>query len=163
MNDPQREADRWWRQASADLDFLPFVAQAGKYDTCCFLAQQTADKALKAYLFSQGEELIFTHSIFKLCDLAARFDPFFAALKDAVKTLDYYYVEARYPNALQDVIPAEFYSARDAAEAIRMATDVHRAVGARLALQDKDGWPNVQAVCAVERQKHHQGKEIRAS
>ncbi len=74
---------------------------------------------------------------FKLCDLAARFDPFFAELKDAVKTLDYYYVEARYPNALQDVIPAEFYSARDAAEAIRMVTDVHRAVGERLAFQDK--------------------------
>jgi HEPN domain-containing protein len=139
MNDPQREADRWWRQASTDLAFLPIAAQAGKYDTCCFLAQQTAEKALKAYLFSQGEELIFTHSIFKLCDLAARYDPFFADLKETVKTLDYYYVEARYPNALQDVIPAEFYSARDAEEAIRMATDVHRAVGERLAPPDPSG------------------------
>ncbi len=71
MNDPQRESDRWWRQASADLDFLPFVAQAGKYDTCCFLAQQTAEKALKAHLFSQGEELIFTHSILS-CAISQR-------------------------------------------------------------------------------------------
>jgi len=100
MNDPQCESDRWWRQASADLAFLPIAEQAGKYDTCCFLAQQTAEKALKAYLFSQGEELIFTHSIFKLCDLAARYDHFFADLKETVKTLDYYHVEARYPNTL---------------------------------------------------------------
>ena len=55
------------------------------------------------------------------------------------RVLDYYYVEARYPNALQDVIPAEFYSARDAEEAIRMATDVHRAVGERLAPPDPSG------------------------
>lgn len=59
-----------------------FVRQAGKDDTCCFLAQQTAEKALKAYLFHQGEELIFTHSIFKLCDMAARH-------KKHVKMLDF--------------------------------------------------------------------------
>lgn len=55
MTDPRREADRWWRQASADLAFLPVARDAGKFDTCCFLAQQTAEKALKAYLFAQGE------------------------------------------------------------------------------------------------------------
>lgn len=132
MKDLTREADRWWRQARADLAFLPIAKQAGKYDTCCFLAQQTAEKALKAYLFAQGEELIFTHSIFKLCDMATRYDPGFAALKDDVKSLDYYYVEARYPNAIEDVIPAEFYGMRDAEEAIRMANAVHAFVGDRL-------------------------------
>jgi hypothetical protein len=33
--DPQTEADRWWRQALADLDFLSVARQAGKYDTYC--------------------------------------------------------------------------------------------------------------------------------
>lgn len=117
----QLEADRWWRQALNDLAFLPIVREVGKHDTCCFLAQQTAEKALKAYLFHQGEELIFTHSIFKLCNLAARYAPEFTALKEQVKVLDYYYVEARYPNAIEDVIPAEFYSDNDARQAIAMA------------------------------------------
>jgi len=129
MKDLKREADRWWRQALSDFAFLAVARQAGKYDTCCFLAQQTAEKALKAYLFSQGEELIFTHSIFKLCDMAARYEPDFATLKERVKLLDFYYVEARYPNALEDVIPAEFYSEQDANQAVTMTEEIITAVG----------------------------------
>jgi HEPN domain-containing protein len=124
MKDLAREANRWWRQAQADLAFLPVARQAGRYDTCCFLAQQTAEKTLKAYLFQQGEELIFTHSIFKLCDLAAQYVADFSQLKQRVKLLDFYYVEARYPNALEDVIPAEFYSDHDAQQAIAMVEAV---------------------------------------
>ena len=127
--DTQREASRWWRQALADFSFLPVARQAARYETCCFLAQQTAAKALKAYLFYQGEELIFTHSIFKLCDMAAQYAPDFTELKERVKLLDFYYVEARYPNALEDVIPAEFYSERDAEQAIGMAEAVIVLVG----------------------------------
>ncbi len=127
--DRQHEAGRWWRQALADFSFLPVARQAAKYDTCCFLAQQTAVKALKAYLFRQGEELIFTHSIFKLCAMAARYAADFAELQERVKLLDFYYVEARYPNALEDVIPAEFYSERDAEQAIGMAEAVIGLVG----------------------------------
>jgi len=133
MKDLKLEADRWWRQACADLAFLPVAKQAGKYDTCCFLAQQTAEKALKSFLFARGEELIFTHSIFKLCNMAASYDPGFASLKDEVKTLDYYYVEARYPNAIEDVIPAEFYNEPDAERAIAMAQAVVAFVDQRLA------------------------------
>jgi HEPN domain-containing protein len=93
------------------------------------LAQQTAEEALRAYLFAQGEELIFTHSIFKLCDMAARYHPEFLILREQVKLLDFYYVEARYPNALEDVIPAEFFSAQDAVQAIAMADAVIAQVG----------------------------------
>jgi HEPN domain-containing protein len=129
MKNLQREAQRWWRQALSDLAFLPIVRQAGKYDTCCFLAQQTAEKALKAFLFHQGEELIFSHSIFKLCDMAARYAEDFKTLKGQVKMLDFYYVEARYPNVLEDVIPAEFYGEQDAGQAIAMAEAVIACVG----------------------------------
>ena len=134
MKDLEREAHRWWQQALSDFAFLPVARQAGKHDTCCFLAQQTAEKALKAYLFHQGEELIPTHSIFKLCAMAAQYDPDFTTLRERVKLLDFYYVEARYPNALEDVIPAEFYSQQDADQAIAMVeavmTTVDRLLGA---------------------------------
>lgn len=121
MKEPRVEAERWWRQALSDYDFIPKAREIGKYDTCCFLAQQCAEKALKAFLYSRGEELIFTHSVFKLCELAAGYEAEFSTLRDQVKQLDFYYVEARYPNAIEDVIPAEFYGDQDASEAIEMA------------------------------------------
>jgi HEPN domain-containing protein len=124
MKDMKIEANRWWRQTRSDFAFLPKIQELGKYDTCCFLAQQTAEKALKAYLFFQGEELIFTHSIFKLCEMASKYEQQFLALREDVKQLDYYYVEARYPNAIEDVIPADFYSEKDGAGAIQMTKAV---------------------------------------
>lgn len=128
MKDLNREADRWWRQALSDFDFLSKIREMGKYDTGCFLAQQTAEKGLKAYLFAQGEELIFTHSIFKLCEMASRYERRFLFLREQVKQLDFYYVESRYPNAIADVIPAEFYNDQDAEQALRMAEMVIKAV-----------------------------------
>ncbi len=61
--------------------------------------------------------------------MAAKYHAEFATLKEQVKLLDFYYVEARYPNALEDVIPAEFCSDREAAEAIAMADAVIAQVG----------------------------------
>jgi HEPN domain-containing protein len=95
MRNPKQEARRWLQQAQSDFAFLDVARQAHKYDTCGFLAQQTAEKALKAYLFHQGEELVFTHSFFRLCDLAAQYDPAFRDIREQVKLLDFYYVEAR--------------------------------------------------------------------
>lgn len=132
MKDLKQEASRWLRQAESDLELLSVVRAAGKHDTCCFLAQQAAEEALKAFLFFHGEELILTHSVFRLCRMAAQYDPVWEALRERIKQLDFYYVEARYPNALEDTIPAEFFTDKDAAEAIEMAGLVVESVKARL-------------------------------
>jgi HEPN domain-containing protein len=121
MKNLKQEAERWWRQAKADFAFLEQIQNLGKHDTVCFLSQQTAENALKAYLFFKGEELIFTHSIFHLCTLASSYDPLFEKLREQVKQLDFYYVEARYPNAIEDTIPAVFYNQADADQAVEMA------------------------------------------
>lgn len=56
-------------------------------------------------------------------------------MRESVRQLDDYDVEARYPNVLEDVILAEFYSERDAEVAIAMAQAVHAHVGARLGVE----------------------------
>jgi len=56
MKDIKKEADRWWRQSQADFAFLQKIVKFGKADTVCFLSQQTAEKALKAYLFYSSAE-----------------------------------------------------------------------------------------------------------
>ncbi len=138
MKNQKYEAERWWRQAKNDFTFLEKILYSGKHDTVCFLAQQTAEKAMKAYLFFKGEELIFTHSIFHLCTLASKYDPTFDKLREQVKLLDFYYVEARYPNAIEDTIPAEFYSQADADQAVEMADRVINAISTFLEISPND-------------------------
>jgi len=127
----EQEARMWLEQAEADYSSLRILLNAKKYDLVCFLSQQVAEKALKAFLFSRGEEMIFSHSIIKLCDLAAASDRAFAQLKKEIKGLTSYYVEARYPNALEE-IPARFFDKKDAEQAIKMAESTLEAVKAKL-------------------------------
>ena len=116
----KKEAQWWYQQATSDFTSLDVLLKAGKHDVVCFMAQQVAEKALKAYLISRGEEFIISHSIAKLCDLIAGYDTEAVSLKKKIKGLTPYYVEARYPNALEE-IPSEYFEEDDAAEAIRMA------------------------------------------
>lgn len=118
--DYQEEAIWWLEQAESDFSALEVLFQAQKYDLVCFLSQQVAEKTLKSFLMFNGEELIFSHSVARLCDMASQFDPAFRSLRAGIKRLTPYYVEARYPNALEE-IPARFFDEKDAAEAIQMA------------------------------------------
>jgi HEPN domain-containing protein len=87
----------------------------------CFLSQQIAEKAIKAYLYSRGKDIVYGHSVANLCEQSAEYDTRFSVLRKAIKKLDQYYIEARYPNGLPDSIPADFFEEEDALEAIESA------------------------------------------
>jgi HEPN domain-containing protein len=57
------EAQRWLEQARRDLDDAEFAASGSRWNLACFLAQQSAEKALKAYLYWQGAEAVWGHSV----------------------------------------------------------------------------------------------------
>jgi HEPN domain-containing protein len=122
--DDLEEGKRWLRQAEEDLDVAHSLLEAKKYYMVCFVCQQAAEKALKAYLYAQGEEFLFSHSVWKLCQLSSNYDKEFSSLKSKVKNLDIYYTEARYPNSLNSGIPAEFFEEKDATQAQEMAQEV---------------------------------------
>jgi len=123
----EQEAAMWLDQAVSDYSALEVLLKAGKYDLVCFLSEQVAEKAIKAFLISRGEEMIFSHSIAKLCEMCEQYDPQFAELKKKIKNLTPYYVEARYPNALEQV-PAKYFDGDDAKAAIAMAKQALEAV-----------------------------------
>jgi HEPN domain-containing protein len=108
-------------QALADRRAGRLLEDGGSYHMACFVAQQTAEKALKAYLYAQGEEIVVGHSVEVLCRWAAEYDPAFEDLRQKVASLDGYYVPTRYPNSLPDSIPARVYTATVAKEALRLA------------------------------------------
>ena len=91
------------------------------YHLACFVSQQVAEKALKAFLYAQGEELVIGRSVEALSRWAAEFDADFGVLREAVAPLDGYYIPTRYPNGLPDSIPARVYTRGAAEETMRMA------------------------------------------
>ena len=68
---PAEEGRRWLEQAQEDLRWAEDLAQRGGYHIACFLAQQVGEKALKAFLYAMGEELVLGHSVERLCGEAA--------------------------------------------------------------------------------------------
>ncbi len=119
MGDENR-ADDWLAQATNDLDFAQNALSHQFYAQCCFICQQSAEKALKSLVLRRGAKAAFTHSLYKLC-LALGIN---GELESAAKTLDRYYVSARYPDALPGGAPFQIFQPQEAAEALTLATKI---------------------------------------
>jgi len=118
------EGKRWLEQAQEDLRWAKDLAERGGYHIACFLAQQVGEKALKAFLYAQGEEIVIGHSIERLCQSASRWESEFGEHVRRWSILDGYYVPTRYPNSLPDSIPARVYTRDAAKEAVRLAEEI---------------------------------------
>jgi HEPN domain-containing protein len=118
------EGRRWLEQAVEDLKWARDLAERGGYHIACFLAQQVGEKAIKAFLYAQGEEIVLGHSIERLCHSASRFDAEFLNKVKRWSILDGYYVPTRYPNSLPDSIPAKVYTQEAARDAVRLADEI---------------------------------------
>jgi len=129
---PAEEGRRWLEQAREDLRWADDLAQRGGYHIACFLAQQVGEKALKAFLYAKGEELVLGHSVERLSAEAARHDPRLHEAARRWSILDGYYVTTRYPNSLPESIPARVYTPDAAKEAVRMAREIVTDVTERL-------------------------------
>ncbi|MEE9151730.1 MAG: HEPN domain-containing protein [Thermoplasmata archaeon] len=123
MDNLEREFEIWFEQAKFDLKAARDSLKSENYEWSCFQAQQAAEKALKAYLYLKGEELILTHSIFRLIKKCKDFDGAFRSIEHC-RELDKYYIPTRYANGLPDVIPHEFYTKEDAAKCVEYAETV---------------------------------------
>ena len=124
MRNMAEEANRWLSQAKEDLKWADHLAREGGFHLACFLAQQVAEKALKAFLYAQGEELVLGHSVARLCSDAARFNTEFNQQKRRWNILDTFYIPTRYPNGLPDGIPADAYTVDAANNAVKIAREV---------------------------------------
>lgn len=128
----REEGWRWLEQAEIDLYWAKDLAERGGYHLACFLAQQVGGKAVKAFIYAQGEELVLGHSIERLCHNAAAWDTAFAQGVRRWAILDGFYVPTRYPNSLPDSIPARIYTQSAAQEAVRLAEEMVSVVREKL-------------------------------
>jgi HEPN domain-containing protein len=117
------EGQRWLSQAVEDLKWAQHLAHQGGWHIACFLAQQVTEKALKGFLYAQGEEVVLGHSVARLCAEAAQYRSEFSEKARRWSLLDSYYIPTRYPNGLPDGIPAEVYTSESALSAVALAED----------------------------------------
>ena len=122
MKRPENEARRWLAQAEDDLAFARWVLEEGRFfDKGCFVAQQAAEKALKALHYQDGARAVLGHSVSDLLQRLLGSRPELVGLSDDARQLDRFYIPTRYPNGLPGGTPASSYKHQDLAEAVTMA------------------------------------------
>ena len=117
------EGKRWLLQAEQDLDDARYNFDGERFHLACFLSQQAAEKALKAFLYAKGEEHVFGHSVTELWKKARTYDGGFEKVKKA-GILDKYYIPTRYPNGLPGGVPFEVFDEIDGKRALDMASEI---------------------------------------
>ena len=122
-NSALEEGERWLSQAIEDLKWTKLLAEQGGWYLACFLSQQVTEKALKAFLYAQGEEIVLGHSVARLCADATEYNIGFTEKAKRWRLLDGYYIPTRYPNGLPDGIPAEVYNEEAARSAVALAEE----------------------------------------
>ena len=128
------EAQRWLKQAEHDLNAAEWNAEGEFFENSCFLVQQSAEKALKAFLFSKGERTFVSHSTLILARKAATYAKEFEKLSDDCRLLDKFYVPTRYPDSIPDGIPHDYYTMKDAAAALEAGERIIKFVKGKLKL-----------------------------
>lgn len=123
------DVQRWLAQAEHDLENAERNHDAEMWDVSAFLAQQAAEKALKALVFDQtGSPPPRIHSIQRLADIAGvRRD-----LAKEIVRLDDVYVASRYPEAAAPLLPYEIIDEDRAAATLDLAREVLSLVKRRI-------------------------------
>ena len=135
MRDPKAEGQRWLDQAENDLKFARHALQGSFHHQVCFIAQQCAEKALKAVLYAEGARNVIGHSAVGLLAHLLDDHPRLEPLRDIAAELDLYYIPTRYPNGLVEGTPHEAFTRAQAERALVSAGEVVDAVRRELASQ----------------------------
>jgi HEPN domain-containing protein len=119
------EALRWLEQAKHNLDVAEHILKARFFSDTCFMAEQAAQVALKAFIIYHKKRLVWEHSVQELAKICSQHDKEFEKFIEYGKILDRYYIPTRYPDALAPpAIPCKTFTARDARDAVRFAKEI---------------------------------------
>jgi len=107
-------------EAEDDLSSAKILMKEGKYGKACFLAQQSAEKAVKALLIAKFRRYETIHSVTELLKRAKAPQ----SLMELGVRLDRHYIPSRYPNAWPYGAPFKHYRDRDAEEALEATGEI---------------------------------------
>lgn len=113
-------SQNWLEMAEEDLIWSKASYKEGIWRGVCFTAQQSAEKALKAFLLSKNASLPKIHDLVALNEECQKLNSEFQSLAEACNSLSPYYLSSRYP----DIAEFENYSEELAKDALEQAEKV---------------------------------------
>ena len=124
----------WLKQAERDLKQAKLSLSGEFYEWACFIAQQAAEKAVKA-LCEKHKVMTRTHQLTRLLEAVKDLEEVPADLLQKGATLDRFYIPTRYPSGFESGVPMEYFFQRDAEEAISYAEKIIRFCGDKITEQ----------------------------
>ena len=119
MNEPEKEAQRWFLQAEDDRRFVIYIRDSALFfDKGCFISQQAGEKALKACHYATGKRIVIGHSLYEMLIDLEKIDASSRNVIDPARRLDRFYIPTRYPNGLPGGSPFQVYTKEDLTEAL---------------------------------------------
>ena len=124
MGSKEEILQQWLDKGEEELrsaEYLSTIHYPIPVETICYLCQQSAEKYLKGFIFSQNIEPEKTHDLEELLEVCKKYNAGFSPLLSKVSFLTKYAVMPRYPNELG-------ITNEDMKIAIRYAKDVQEFV-----------------------------------
>jgi len=118
-----KRAQDWIRQSERDVALADIAKREEYYEWACFSSQQAAEKAIKG-LYQELSQLAWGHSVRALLEELRAHVEVPEEMIEAGKVLDKFYVLARYPNGFASGAPTDYFTAREAEEAILHARQI---------------------------------------
>ncbi len=115
----------WLEQARRDLKKAELDINHEFFEWACFTAQQSAEKAIKALGMKIGVDL-WGHSLTEMLRLLEDKMDIPESVKDFARLLDRYYIPTRYPNGFASGKPADYFTRKEAEDAVSAAREILR-------------------------------------
>ena len=122
----------WYEQGKRDLERGRLDVAHRFYEWACFTSQQSAEKVIKGLALKLGLT-IWGHSLTEILGILSERIEIPEELKDEAKLLDLYYIPPRYPNGFSSGKPADYFTEKQAREAIDAADRIIRFCESHLA------------------------------
>ena len=115
----------WLKQSEAEFKAATDLLNTNNFAWCCFTAQQSAEKSIKAILNHLQSDAL-GHNLNTLIQEVEQHLQVNQAVINACIRLNRFYIPTRYPDAFASGVPAEQYFDQDANQAVQDADEVLR-------------------------------------
>ena len=115
----------WYEQGKRDLERAKLDVDHRFYEWACFTSQQSAEKVIKGLALKLGLT-IWGQSLTEIFSILSERHEIPEKLKEEAKLLDLYYIPSRYPNGFPSGKPADYFTEKQAREAMGAADHIIR-------------------------------------